>query len=437
MNGIKTTPPASNGSIASNSSTFSPVAYSNMDNIMKYNAIQKRINQLTEIYENKKEIYFNIDKNIHNLHNKWINDNDNLFSPSLIYKTLSTTNKLINDHSDHMETLRKHIEQLEKEKEDLFYKYSIIYGYLSNKYKKYFEKSQKIDYEINQLRGYLQFIHSDWDKQSEKKDQLKKEYRALIDKLEQIRNKLYKYYYFKNVDDGIKIFKRTTTINIKMCLSLGSSIWIDEEYKGGAFLDYIEEERDEEETDEEEKDEEETEEEETDDLNKHIKIFNEIKERSPFNYMDGFLSVYDSINIHLKNKLNFDDLKDEEYSINQLFDYYDDIKDVIKRQDHITRTLYKEYVLDIVAYAIFIGYYYQTIKYNIIWEKAIKNNIDVSTYNHIQEQIKIIDEIYFVVNNIKQPPYLKYKYIEILKECHNINLKNISNYYKFMINNTS
>jgi hypothetical protein len=115
MNGMIT--PGSNATLALTSYTFSPVAYSNSDNIMRFNKLTTRINQLNDIYESLKATTYSIDQNIHNIYNKWVTDNNNDIKASLIYKAYDINTKLIVDRLSRMDNIYKHIEQLEKERD--------------------------------------------------------------------------------------------------------------------------------------------------------------------------------------------------------------------------------------------------------------------------------------------------------------------------------
>ena len=337
MNGTKTTP-ASNGSPAFSSSAFSPVAYSKMDNIMRYNNIQKRINQLTTIYENLKETTYNMDSTILNMYKKWVDDNDNKFNTYLINYTIDGHNEIMVERLRRIENLYNHIEQLEKER-DL----------------------------IN--------IEEDLFKQK------------LYTRIEQIIN--------ENEEE--------------------------EEEEEEDEQDFIDIETEDEEEDEEEEDEEE------------FKSFKEIyNNEKDLIYNEGYISVYDSLNEHLLTKINFNDLKDLEYTYNELIDYYDNIKTIliIKDIDETYKILYT-HILDAVSFTIFINYYEECIKDVIDWKKARNNKILKNIKSHIQLQINNIDDVFYIVNNL--PSAYKHRYIPLLKQCHNINIKNLTNFHKFKI----
>jgi hypothetical protein len=116
MTGTKTAP-RSSSTPAISSSAFSPVAYSKMDNIMKYNAIQQRINSLSTIYENLKETTYNMDSTILNMWKNWVDDHNNKFNTYLINYTLDGHNSIMNERLKRIDNLYNHIYQLEKERD--------------------------------------------------------------------------------------------------------------------------------------------------------------------------------------------------------------------------------------------------------------------------------------------------------------------------------
>jgi hypothetical protein len=65
-------------------------------------------------------------------------------------------------------------------------------------------------------------------------------------------------------------------------------------------------------------------------------------------YDEEFISVYDSINKHLQNKISFYRLRDLKYTYNQLTNFYDDIKNVMndKNIDYALSSLYKNILED-------------------------------------------------------------------------------------------
>lgn len=314
MIGTKTAP-RSSSTPAFSSSAFSPVAHSNMDNIMQYNNIQKRINQLTTIYENLKETTYKMDRTVLNMWKNWIDDKDNIFNKKLIYDTLGSHNSVIGERLQRIDNLYNLIYQLEKE-------------------------------------------------------------RDLIN--------------------------------------------IEEEEQD--FIDIETE-------DEEEEEENESEEESEEEFKSFKEIYNNEKDLI---YNEGYISVYDSLNEYLLTKINFYDLKELEYTYNELIDYHDNIKTILmtKDIDETYKILYR-HILDAVSFTIFINYYEECIKDVIDWKKARINYIMNNLISHIELQINNIDDVFFIVNNL-QSAY-KHRYIPLLKQCHNINIKNLTNYYKFKI----
>ena len=123
MTGTKTAP-RSSSTLALSSSAFSPVAYSKMNNIMRYNKIQERINTLTSIYENLKETTYNMDSTIMNMWKNWIDDKDNKFNTYLINYTLDGHNTIMNERLKRIDNLYIHIYQLEKERDLINIEYS-------------------------------------------------------------------------------------------------------------------------------------------------------------------------------------------------------------------------------------------------------------------------------------------------------------------------
>ena len=111
-------------------------------------------------------------------------------------------------------------------------------------------------------------------------------------------------------------------------------------------------------------------------------------------------------------------------------DFYDDIKNVMsnKNIDYTVKTLYKDFVLDAVGFTLFINYYQECVKDVIVWEK-LPNTMHKNIKEHIETQINRVDEIYYVINSMK--PSYKFRYIGHLKDCHDMNIKNISNYNKY------
>jgi len=307
MTGTKTAPRSSSTPDIS-SSAFSPVAYSKMDNIMKYNAIQQRINSLSTIYENLKETTYNMDNTIMNMWKNWVDDNDNKFNTYLINYTLDFHNSRMNERLKRIDNLYNHIYQLERER-DL----------------------------INIEEDYINKKESEEESEEEE-------------------SKDYTTWHFKS--------------------------W--------------------------------------------KKLYNEEKN---FWYDPRFKSVYYSINLHLKRDIKLYELEDLEYTYNELMDFYDDIKNVMsnKNIDYTVKTLYKDFVLDAVGFTLFIKYYQECIKDVIVWENLPKikhKNIK----EHIETQINRVDEIYYVINSMK--PLYKFRYIGHIKDCHDMNIKNISNYNK-------
>lgn len=440
MNGTKTTP-ASNGSFAFSSSAFSPVAYSKMDNIMRYNNIQKRINQLTTIYENLKETTYNMDSTILNMWKNWVDDNDNKFNTYLINYTIDGHNEIMVERLQRIENLYNHIEQLEKERdlinieednesEDEQETHPRLFGKESQN-REELEKILHIkinEYnEINYYRNYLlyeilrereQFMTNDSVKNLEIHiNELEIKLKGLMIPIREIRKKLdiiIKEEEEKEEEKNKKfehLFKQKLYTRIEQIINENEEEE-DEEYEQD-FIDI--------ETEDEEEDEEE------------FKSFKEIyNNEKDLIYNEGYISVYDSLNEHLMTKINFNDLKDLEYTYNELIDYYDNIKTIliIKDIDETYEILYR-HILDAVSFTIFINYYEECIKDVINWKKARDNKILKNIKSHIQLQINNIDDVFYIVNNL--PSAYKHRYIPLLKQCHNINIKNLTNFHKFKI----
>lgn len=440
MNGTKTTP-ASNGSFAFSSSAFSPVAYSKMDNIMRYNNIQKRINQLTTIYENLKETTYNMDSTILNMWKNWVDDNDNKFNTYLINYTIDGHNEIMVERLQRIENLYNHIEQLEKERdlinieednesEDEQETHPRLFGKESQN-REELEKILHIkinEYnEINNYRNYLlyeilrereQFMTNDSVKNLEIHiNELEIKLKGLMIPIREIRKKLdiiIKEEEEKEEEKNKKfehLFKQKLYTRIEQIINENEEEE-DEEYEQD-FIDI--------ETEDEEEDEEE------------FKSFKEIyNNEKDLIYNEGYISVYDSLNEHLMTKINFNDLKDLEYTYNELIDYYDNIKTIliIKDIDETYEILYR-HILDAVSFTIFINYYEECIKDVINWKKARDNKILKNIKSHIQLQINNIDDVFYIVNNL--PSAYKHRYIPLLKQCHNINIKNLTNFHKFKI----
>jgi len=504
MTGTKTTP-SFNSSSALSSSAFSPIAYSKMDNIMKHNAIQQRINSLTIIYENLKETTYSMDNTIMNMWKNWVDDNDNRFNTYLINYTLDGHNSRMNERLKRIDNLYDHIYQLEKErdlinieedyinkkeseteteqseteteqseteteqsetkyllnlnKEDEInklrlhlYNYS-FYGFnvptMSNKYgfDIYEFKESLIKYidEDNETLKYLLDMIELYDNYKFNTKQ-QEEYKKYIIRYKFIYDKLDDYKIL--INDG----NDANYINDLMALIY---IMIEEPhiedinelikliytcvYRHITVTEDLTDQEGEPETEEEEESEDEqeyhprlfgrTEEkpqtrEEEIIFNSYQDIYNSYKK---IYYDEGFISVYDDINTHTINNINFYRLRDLKYTYNELIDFYDDIKNIMnyKNIDYSSSSLYKN-ILDAVSFTIFIRYLKVSV-INVNWERLTKCNGDIKyLVGHIEKLINRVDDIYYCINNMKG--FSRSHLIKLLKKTHKYNVMNLEKF---------
>ena len=499
MTGTKTAP-RSSSTPAISSPAFSPVAYSKMNNTMKYNAIQQRINSLTTIYENLKETTYNMDNTIMNMWKNWADDNDNKFNTYLINYTLDIHNSRMNERLKRIDNLYDHIYQLEKEQEEIKYKLNIIFNYhkaelikshreastyelkkvieyfnyrdedekdltlieaigqddkiIKRKYKLYYksyvwvfteeelkeeEEEEEEESEDEQEYHPRLFGKTEEKPQTREEEEEEEEKPQTREELEKILNvKVDEYneiidlrYYISHTllgerihyqtDDGIKnIREYMDDIEIRLEKLRGPIRGIHKK------IDQILKEKEEEESKEEEEEESEEEEEEEEILfESWQKIFNDNEAQW---YDTRFSTIYAMINLELKREIKRYHLVDSEYTYNELMDFYDDIKNVMsnKKINYALRTLYKDFVLKAVSFTIFINYYKECLQFVIKWE----NHCNIMVENlkeHIETQINRIDEIFYVLDSMGADG-LPYK--PFLKNCHKMNMINITNYNK-------
>ena len=353
MTGTKTAP-RSSSTPAISSSAFSPVAYSKMDNIMKYNAIQQRINSLSTIYENLKETTYNMDNTIMNMWKNWADDNDNKFNTYLINYTLDCHNSRMNERLKRIDNLYDHIYQLEKERD------------LINIEEEESEEEESEDEQEYHPRLFGRTEEKPQTREEEESEDEQEYHPRLFGRTEEKP---------QTREEEIELIK-------------------------------IEESEEEEEED-------------------WKIIYNENVARW---YDPRFRTIYYSINLHLKRDIRLYELEKFEYTYNELMDFYDDIKNVIndKTIEYTLRTLYKDFVLKAVAFTIFINYYKECVQDVIIWKK-LPNIMVENIKEQIETQINRIDEIFYVLDSmgVDGLPYKPY-----LKNCHKMNMINITNYNK-------
>jgi hypothetical protein len=511
-----TTTSSSNASPA-----FVSVPYSKMNNIMKYNAIQQRINNLNDIYENLKETTYKMDDTILNMWKNWIDDNDNKFKNNLIYYTLDCHNSIMDERIKRIDNLYNLIYQLEKERdlinieeeekeeeEEEKEDEEIINNRIINnrmKHNKYAllkrEVIKKQNNTIDDMIKYLNYYFYDHDIEIKNIDRVEDIDINFVKKilLYMTRdNSEFERYKYKIISEDVEdkrllnhiLIKKNTYLknkskfnicelglsmrylkesgfvdyethkNIRVTILNMLFIYFDDDnennfdinLKTGKADDLYQFEQDlflilvnfiykEKEKEEEDKYEQEQE--------QHPRLFGRTKEESKtqketerviiFNvyenlynsykktyYDEEFISVYDSINKHLQNKINFYRLRDLKYTYNQLTDFYDDIKNVMndKNIDYTILSLYNN-ILDAVAFTIFIRYLKVSFV-SIDCKKLVQINGNISyLIGHIEKIINREDHIYYCINNMKG--LSRNHLIKLLKQSHNNNVKILNN----------